>query len=364
MCKSSVDGQPVGQSGIELRRQAGGCGIGDLELHSDDRRQALTDQTLRDTREGVGGRLPSAFAGVEDGQAQGAHIVQQRAQVLPGHEVAQMVGVLEGEHAVAGDRVEAAMTDEVQDVIVGRPQRLTQRRERRVRQRVHDDQPTLDEVAERFGDPRDLRLGVELGEVGRAAHGQENPQWRRDGERQNLTRQVEVTDDRRGLGKNEEATQPRGIQVFPGDVGERGDVGEPQFDTQALALLVRLIEAAPEAGADLSGEHRVVELTAEGAREVVLRGAQRADARTGAAELEDDVLEIDAEERHTEIGTGLPLGGGEDPGGVAAFTGVGEFEVEVEVVGDAGHQRPRSDNLIIGCGWALGLSMGETLLTT
>ena len=62
MCKSSVDGQPVGQSGIELRRQAGGCGIGDLELHSDDRRQALTDQTLRDTREGVGGRLPTACA--------------------------------------------------------------------------------------------------------------------------------------------------------------------------------------------------------------------------------------------------------------------------------------------------------------
>ncbi len=200
--------------------------------------------------------------------------MQQGPEILSGHQVSETRRVFEGQDSVTDLRVETAMPDEMQDVVVVPVEGLAQPGQGGMWERVNDDQATIDQTRQRRGHPGNLSIGIKLGQVGRATDREQDPQWWRHGQRRHLTGQIEIADDRRRLGQDEESAQARGIQVFPRDVGEGRNIGEPQLDPQALALLVGLVEAAPEAGADLSSEHRVIKLGAERARELLLGRTQ------------------------------------------------------------------------------------------
>jgi hypothetical protein len=185
-----VDGEAVGQRGVELGRQNDRRVVGDLELHRDDGVDPASKEVLRDAGERIGGVCPCAFARVQDRELQRLVVLEERPQGLGAHGVALPLRVLEKQHPFLASWVVAAVPDEVEGVVRVQAKPALQLLQGAAFHPVDRDEPVLDEATQRLFDLRALELDVQIERVARSADRDEDPQ--RGGDRDRLDRSAEI----------------------------------------------------------------------------------------------------------------------------------------------------------------------------
>ena len=142
-----VDRLALREDRVELGREEDRRAIGDLELHPDDGRDLALDQARGDARERVVDRAARALARVQDDELQRLAVADDRREAVGADDVTEAVLVLEQQGAFLVGAVEAAVADEVEDVVVALPDLPVQGQQRRVLEPVDRDRVRLDRAA-------------------------------------------------------------------------------------------------------------------------------------------------------------------------------------------------------------------------
>ena len=185
--------------------------------------------------------------------------------------------VLEQQDAVVGVLVVAAVTDEVEDVVVAAPKLSLEGTQACLLEPVDGDGAAFDQWAERGFELRPLLLGVDRLGVVRGADHRQDPDRQRDLERPARLREVEVAHDRRPRRDRQEARVV--VHVFPRDLEELGRARQRERDAQSLTGGPRLRERRAVQLANVSLEQGTEELRPERLGQVHLG---RIDASTAA----------------------------------------------------------------------------------
>jgi hypothetical protein len=234
--------------------------VGDLELHADDGGNAVLDEAAGHPGEGIDVRAACSLAGVEDRQAQAAHVMQQHAEVAAGDLVGGVVVVFEHQHAALGALVIGAVPDVMKDVqILAGRQRLIELAQRGALQPGQLHAPLLDQRAQRCLELPALLLDVERLKSARAANHAQDPQRERQRTRWPHRPEVEGSHDRR-VDRLGQKARPR-VQELPRDLHQFRRPAQPQRHPQApLVLLgaassgdVQLADVTPKDGVEQRG---------------------------------------------------------------------------------------------------------------
>jgi hypothetical protein len=315
---------------VELAGKADRRFVGDFELHRNHRGDALLHETLRGAGKRIGARGARPFARVQHGEAQRPMVVEQRADELSADATAAFLRILENQHTILLLFVEAAVSDEVEDVVLPLTQAALQLGQRRVLLPLDLDQPALFEIRQRFVHLGRLAFHVELREVGRARDHHQHAQRRRHGERADALGQFEVAHDRRLDREAEEAVHARVVEKLPGQVSERRGLPQMQPHAQADALTIRLVEAAAQAAADVAGEDLVEQASTKELRRYHLGRFDPPHRVAGAADAQQEVFYFEIGERCGEVGRRLAAGRVEHSR-AEAVTNRFDDEIEVEI---------------------------------
>ncbi len=163
--------------------------------------------------------------------------------------------------------VEKAVADEMHDVYAAGglvAQASLQGLERRGRQAFQPHQVALFQPLQGGLQQRPLPFYSQRFHVLRVGQHGQHGQRRGDGQRLRAAWHLQIAHQRRIVRKRQKADQLRRVEVFPWQVGQRGQaLVDAQTDAEACPTAVGLVQAAHQTHAHLAAEHRLVELDAE-----------------------------------------------------------------------------------------------------
>src|SRR5262249_46501041 len=156
--------------------------------------------------------------------------------------------------AVLRRLVEAAMPDEMQDVILALSELPLQLAEGRALEADEIDAARKLGRVERGGKPLPFGLDIERRKVRGVGDDGEDVEGGLDAKAADHLRQVEIADERRVAGQNQEARAALLVEELPREIMQLRRVGDAQAQAQPGIPPVGFIDAAVPAGVDLLAE--------------------------------------------------------------------------------------------------------------
>ncbi len=256
-------------------------------------------------------------------------VVEQCAEIHRVDVLAPATFVLEDEAAGLGFLIEAAVADEVKDVASALSQAALKAGERGLGEAVEYHEPFLDERVHSLRQVLVLALDVEGWITRRTRDQGEDFQRRHDLERPYTLRYVEVADDRCLSRQTEKVRACTIVEVLPREIRQLRRTRQSEPDSQSGSAPVSLIDAGTEATPHLAREDGIEERAAKVLRHSEFGGKDATHQPFGAAQAQDEVLDLEIGKGELEHSGGLP-GWRFDHSGTIVF--VQRFDDEVKLI--------------------------------